>query len=329
LPRGAWERGNFNPYTILAAKSALQITTVILNNMIMNNFIIFGEVLFDHFPGGMKILGGAPFNVAWHLNAFGQNPQFISRVGNDPEGDLIRSSMQKWGMATGFLQTDLNHPTGQVQISLEHGEPSYHIVEDQAYDHIALPAVIPLYQSGILYHGTLATRASQSNKTLAKLKKLHRGKIFVDVNLRQPWWQKVDVINLIEEADWAKLNSDELTALFGNGGDLQTTMALILALTDLEGIIVTCAEQGALALAKNGKGIVRSVSPVLPIEIVDTVGAGDAFSAVSLLGLSLGWELGLTMERGQAFASAIVGRTGAIVDDLGFYQPFKVAWGLM
>jgi fructokinase len=105
----------------------------------MNNITIFGEVLFDHFPDGHEILGGAPFNVAWHLKAFGQNPQSISRVGNDAEGDLVRSNMQNWGMATDFLQTDPSHPTGQVQISIENGDPTCRIVEDQAYDHIALP----------------------------------------------------------------------------------------------------------------------------------------------------------------------------------------------
>jgi pfkB family carbohydrate kinase len=82
-----------------------------------------------------------------------------------------------------------------------------------------------------------------------------------------------------------------LAAFFGNNDDLVTIMSLILANTDLEGIIVTCAEQGAMALDNKGK--LQSVSPVLPIETVDTVGAGDAFSAVILLGLGLGWELGI------------------------------------
>ena len=90
--------------------------------------IIFGEVLFDCFPDGQKILGGAPFNVAWHLQAFKASPLFISRVGNDVEGDQIFRSMRQWGMITDGLQRDPEHPTGQVTVNFVDGEPEYDIV---------------------------------------------------------------------------------------------------------------------------------------------------------------------------------------------------------
>ncbi|MDX1571268.1 MAG: PfkB family carbohydrate kinase, partial [Xanthomonadales bacterium] len=67
---------------------------------------VFGEVLFDHFPDGTRVLGGAPFNVAWHLQALGAEPQLISRVGSDPEGDAVRAAMAEWGMDTATLETD-------------------------------------------------------------------------------------------------------------------------------------------------------------------------------------------------------------------------------
>ena len=73
---------------------------------------VFGEVLFDHFPDGSKVLGGAPFNVAWHLQAFGLSPRFISRVGDDEDGEQIKSAMQAWGMSLSGLQTDRKLPTG-------------------------------------------------------------------------------------------------------------------------------------------------------------------------------------------------------------------------
>ena len=102
----------------------------------MSQVCVFGEVLFDHFPDGSRVLGGAPFNVAWHLQAFGQSPAFISRIGNDPEGDTIRRAMQAWGMRTDSLQIDTKHPTGRVMVELVDGEPAYDIVRPSAWDAI-------------------------------------------------------------------------------------------------------------------------------------------------------------------------------------------------
>jgi fructokinase len=85
---------------------------------------IFGEVLFDHFPDGTRVLGGAPFNVAWHLQAFGQSPLLISRVGSDPEGTQVRAAMRDWSLSSSGLQTDTVHPTGKVTVAFQDGEPT-------------------------------------------------------------------------------------------------------------------------------------------------------------------------------------------------------------
>jgi fructokinase len=287
---------------------------------------IFGEVLFDHFPDGISVLGGAPFNVAWHLQAFGQQPQFISRVGDDATGKLIRSAMQSWGISLDYLQLDSDYPTGQVQVTLIQGEPAYAILPDQAYDHIQMHDLEDNADLGILYHGTLAARSAISRQTLASLKALRPGKIFIDVNLRQPWWHKSDVLSLIKDADWVKLNNHELQALQETGTDLRSTMENFLALYNLEGLIVTLGEAGAYGL--NNKGDFISASPTTTIDVIDTVGAGDAFSAVVLLGLNLGWPLSDTMTKAQQFASAIVKQRGATIVDRGFYEPFTQAWQL-
>ncbi|MEQ1545232.1 carbohydrate kinase [Methyloglobulus sp.] len=285
-----------------------------------NPIIVFGEVLFDHFPNGERVMGGAPFNVAWHTQAFGQTPLFISRVGPDATGSLIRAAMRLWGMNLDFLQQGSIYQTGRVQVTIECGEPSYSILPDQAYDHIQMQGLAGIKHTGILYHGTLATRSPVSRNTLISLKKLHQGRIFIDVNLRQPWWNKSDVLNLIKDADWIKVNLRELQALQDNMADIQTNMEKFLFQYNLEGIIVTCAEKGALALNKAGEFF--SVVPTTSVDVIDTVGAGDAFSAILLLGLNLGWPLGQTMERAQAFASAMTGQRGATVNDLNFYKPF-------
>ena len=95
-----------------------------------------GEVLFDVMPDGTRVLGGAPFNVAWHLHAFGLRPLMITRVGTDDSGDEVLAAMKSLGMDTSGVQRDGAHPTGRVQVELSEGEPTYHILADQAYDHI-------------------------------------------------------------------------------------------------------------------------------------------------------------------------------------------------
>lgn len=101
--------------------------------------VIFGEVLFDCFPDGKRVLGGAPFNVAWHCQAFGMKPLLISRVGNDTPGEEIQQAMADWGMTTAGLQLDLQHPSGVVDVQFVEGEPVYSIVENSAWDFIDKP----------------------------------------------------------------------------------------------------------------------------------------------------------------------------------------------
>ena len=294
----------------------------------MNNksIPIFGEVLFDHFPDGSCVLGGAPFNVAWHLQAFAQQPCFISRVGVDPMGDAIHTAMQDWQMDLSGLQRDKHHPTGTVQVSIEQGEPSYEIVPEQAYDFIAADQLPLNSADGLLYHGSLALRHEVSRQALAVLKQQHRGKLFMDVNLREPWWNKADILALVDDADWVKLNHHELQALQPEAGDLQSAMSRFLTAHQLDGLVVTRGEQGALAI--NAAGESGLVTPTQTVEIVDTVGAGDAFASVLMLGIHLGWPLQATLERAQDFASAMVGRRGATVQDIEFYQPFVDSWML-
>jgi fructokinase len=282
---------------------------------------IFGEVLFDHFPDGKSVLGGAPFNVAWHLQAFGQWPFFISRVGADARGEEVRNAMFNWGMDTGGLQTDDQLPTGRVSIEFNDGEPQYDIVKPCAYDaiqSIALPA-----QCRLLYHGSLALRDAISRQTLAGLQQTRPGLVFVDVNLRPPWWQLRQVQDMVQQADWVKLNADELKVLQPKGTD---TSQELLRHYHLQGLILTRGEAGAEVLTAAGDHF--AVKPQASEDVVDTVGAGDAFASVMILGLANDWPLDVTLERAQAFASALVSRRGATVSDPAFYQDFINAWQL-
>jgi fructokinase len=283
---------------------------------------IFGEVLFDHFPDGNQVLGGAPFNVAWHLQAFGQSPRIVSRVGRDAEGARVRAAMEDWGLATDDLQTDPVRPTGQVAVSFEDGEPSYDIVADCAYDNIEPITAAPCQ---LLYHGSLAARSASSAGALRQLRASGPQTIFVDVNLRTPWWQAGAVHELLQGAHWVKLNSDELALLAGNAtsADPETDFLQRYA---LQGLLVTHGARGAELLLANGERL--QVAPMANNEVVDTVGAGDAFAAVMLLGLLNDWAMPVVLERAQQFAGALVGRRGATVNDREFYQKFSRQWQL-
>jgi len=283
---------------------------------------VFGEVLFDHFPDGSTVLGGAPFNVAWHLQAFGMAPRLVSRVGDDPAGARVRAAMSAWGMTTADLQTDPERPTGRVEVNFNDGEPGYEIVADCAYDHIALVSSAPCR---LLYHGSLAARSPVSARSLLDLRAAGPQTVFIDVNLRPPWWQPGQVRDLLAGADWVKLNSDEL-ALLGDGSGTRGAGQAFLGRYGLQGLLVTRGARGADLLLASGEQI--HVAPLPDTPVVDTVGAGDAFASVMLLGLLSDWPLGTALERAQQFAAALVGRRGATIAEREFYRSFARQWQL-
>jgi fructokinase len=288
--------------------------------------LIFGEALFDCFPDGSEVLGGAPFNVAWHLAAFGAGPVFLSRVGQDALGERINAAMREHGMTTLGLQQDPTHGTGTVQVSLKDGEPTYEILGDRAYDHIEAALLPPLPECALLYHGSLALRQQHSAEALRVLRGRLNPAVFLDVNLRDPWWQKDQLIAMLHGATWVKLNADELELLAPAGDDAESRALQLRERYELEVVFATLGAKGAFALAADSA--ISQVVPASDIPVVDAVGAGDGFASVLILGLLRHWPLQQTLDRAQAFASAIVGQRGATVRDPAFYQPFLADWGL-
>jgi fructokinase len=285
---------------------------------------VFGEVLFDHFPDGRRVLGGAPFNVAWHLQAFGLAPRFVSRVGADAEGEAVLAAMRDWGMDTRFVQVDPQRPTGRVSVRIAGNEPSYDIVADCAYDAIEPPGA-NLPAAGLLYHGSLALRSAVSRAALdTLLRATPPARIFLDVNLRAPWWETESIRAMIHRADWLKLNRDELDTLYPGHSDNRAQASRFLAENGLQGLVLTFGAGGAHAITAGGGDC--QVRPAQTVDVVDTVGAGDAFASVMILGLTRDWPLAQTLERAQQFASRIVGRRGATVHERDFYRPLLDAW---
>ena len=283
---------------------------------------IFGEVLFDQFPDGRRVLGGAPFNVAWHLQAFGEAPVFISRVGADEDGANILGGMQKWGMDVVGMQTDEKLPSGRVQVNIIDNEPQYDIVHPVAWDAIELPQSIPDIK--LLYHGSLALRDDISRRACRRLRDLSPSLVFVDVNLRSPWWDREQVLEGIYDADWVKLNRAELDQLIPGTQQIRLRAEVLLEKFGLQGLLITNGSHGAELLTNTGEYL--ATRPARDILIKDTVGAGDAMASVMLLGILRGWPLEQALERAQEFASAMVGQRGATVQDISFYNAFTDRW---
>nr|WP_320049534.1 carbohydrate kinase [uncultured Desulfuromonas sp.] len=284
---------------------------------------LFGEVLYDCFPGGEQVLGGAPFNVAWHLQALGDAPRFISRVGADPLGERILQAMRDWGMGTESMEIDPDHPTGKVAVQLIDGEPHYDIVPDSAYDFITADAVPALTQNDLLYHGTLGLRNPVARRALDRLIAAGAPKIFLDVNLRAPWWQRDEVLAWLQRATWVKMNQDELALFSAPGETPQAAMARLQQDYELEQLLVTRGAEGVLLRTVDGS--VHSLKPPRAEHIVDTVGAGDAYSAVYLHGLAAGWPVDQLLATAQDFANKIIAMRGATAADPALYQHLTTA----
>ena len=289
--------------------------------------VVFGEVLFDVFPGGEEVLGGAAFNAAWNLKGLGLAPFFISRVGQDRRGDRVLAAMDRWGLRTDGVQVDPERPTGVVEVTVRDGQPTYSIVAHQAYDRIDTDEAMSRLageSAAILYHGTLALRSEPSRRTAEHLRSTLGVPVFVDVNLRAPWWTVEEVDVLLRGSTWAKLNDDEVRSLSPGRVELRAAAAELQERLAIEHLIVTRGEHGAAFYLPDGTAHEVPASPVQRVE--DTVGAGDAFSAVLLLGALRGWSATDMLERAAGYAAEVCKRRGATSLDTGLYEPWRLRW---
>jgi len=283
--------------------------------------VIFGELLFDQFADGTRVIGGAPFNVAWHLQALGQAPLLISAVGQDAAGAEALASMQAWHLSTEAISINAHLPTGEVRVELVDNEPQYDIAHPCAYDAITLET---LPSGALLYHGSLALREAESRAALQQLKTASWQKIVVDVNLRPPWWHIDSLLESLQQADWVKMNQQEYEQI--RAALAVASVPDCVRALQVQGVILTHGASGAEVFTAAGEHL--TVAPESHIEVVDTVGAGDAFAAVMLTGMLQDWPLSTQLHRAQEFATAVVGLRGATTQDPTFYAPFVAAWSL-
>jgi fructokinase len=291
--------------------------------------LVFGEILYDCFPSGEEVLGGAPFNVAWHLQAFGLQPLMISRLGRDTPGDQAQAVMQEWGMTVAGIQRDDEHPTGRVHVTLDAGQPKFEIAHPAAYDFITaerLPAHVH-NDAGLLYHGSLALREDVSREAWLRTVSAFRGSVFFDVNLRDPWWTAQRLCVCLEHTHWLKLNDDEWAVLIREVMDRDPEgmdAGAFFERWPLKGIFVTHGAGGASLILRGGEVYKAEPEPIDRIE--DTVGAGDGFTSVCLCGLLNHWPPETYLRRAVRFASDICRQQGAIRRNRSLYQRHINSW---
>ncbi|MBN9383270.1 MAG: carbohydrate kinase [Chitinophagaceae bacterium] len=245
----------------------------------LHQVVCFGEVLFDIFPSGAEP-GGAPMNVAYHLHKQQKNPALITRIGVDEEGRKLINFFSGRGLGTDHFQVDCEHETGKVYARLNaYNEASYDILMPVAWDFIqwedGLQRVVE--SAGFFVFGSLAARSGVSRETLFRCLEMARCKV-LDINLRAPHFSKRNVEELMSRADLLKLNVAELeliTGWFSNYRSIEDRVRFIADKFSFSGVAVTMGGDGAM-LFMNG---VFARHKGIEVDVVDTVGCGDAFLA--------------------------------------------------
>jgi fructokinase len=239
----------------------------------------FGEILWDVLPGG-KRLGGAPFNVAYHLGQLGVPVRMISSIGNDADGAAIRDLLAEKQVSPDFLQTAAAKPTSMVYAteSAAH-EMQYEIVEDVAWDEIVVtPENSKLVaEAPFFVFGSLSARAPVSRNTLMTLLEQAECAVF-DINLRQPFYSPALITALLEKTSILKINEGELDILsdwLGYSGDTLHKLNAIAGRFSLGEILVTRGANGALVYKEGNHWSCDGIATT----VADTVGSGDAFLA--------------------------------------------------
>ena len=242
----------------------------------------FGEVLWDLLPTG-KIAGGAPMNVAFQANQLGLSAKMVSRVGADDWGAELLDFLNDKGVSTQFVQTDSQHPTGLVNVTLDSkGSPAYEIVQPSAWDFIASDPALhdAVAAADALVFGSLACRSDRTQSTLLELLDVAALRVF-DVNLRRPFFSQNLLDTLLSKADIVKLNDEELAiiaAWHGAVGGETEQMQFLKKKYALDMLVLTKGPQGAACLDDAG----YHTHPGFSVKVHDTIGSGDAFLAAFL-----------------------------------------------
>lgn len=289
--------------------------------------VVLGEVLLDCFPE-YKRIGGAPFNVAFHLWHLGSAVRFLSRIGDDEDGKYLLSFLERRGFPTVDLQIDRMRPTGRVEVRFDdRGDPSFNIVPDAAYDALEpSPDIAEALggQARLLYFGTLIQRTAPGRAALGGLLSCRNPKMrcLVDMNLRPGCYSRETVLFSLSVADILKLNHDELEEVITIcrlDGKTVDNVVDLMTVFGIETVALTMGAGGSRIYA--GEGVVEA-KPGLVQDFQNSVGAGDGFAAILALGHLNGWPPERILNHATAFASRICAIDGAVPESDAFYQDF-------
>ena len=290
----------------------------------MSDFYSFGEILWDCLPSG-RHAGGAPFNVTAHLAQLGVSVSLISAVGQDTLGDEILAVAQDKGVNVDFVsRVRIGLQTGTVLVTVDaNGNATYELVQPAAWDEIRVPdeAIRAVAQARAFAFGSLAGRSPYNLEQLDGLLAVKGPLKFFDVNLRPPFADLNLVVQLAKRADVLKLNDGEvgrLASWLKTGGDTANTprsaeavaaaCAVVAEATNASRICVTMAEEGA-ALWERGQPVVTAPAPHVVVR--DTVGAGDAFMAGLMVGLTSGVAPAKVLENSCRLGAYVASHNGA------------------
>ena len=272
-----------------------------------------GEMLWDVFPEGKK-LGGAPLNFSHHCGQLGASAHPVSAVGADADGAEIRQILASKNLPDAQVQTDTAHPTGRVNVTLQNGKPTYEILAEVAWDYIRFDQNLRdlASRADVVCFGSLAQRSPVSCATIQAFLKAMRPqalRIF-DVNLRQNFYSKEILETSLRHANIFKLSDEELPTLarfFDLTGQVLNQLQALRGMFDLRLVAYTRGGEGSLLVTANE----TSDHPGIPTEVVDTVGAGDSFTATLCMGLLQNLPLAEINRRACQVASFVCSQSGA------------------
>jgi len=284
----------------------------------MNNNVVvgMGEALWDVLPEGKKI-GGAPANFAYHVSQFGLPSCVVSAVGDDALGaEIIENFNSK---ALKHLIEKVPYPTGTVQVEIDQaGVPQYEIKENVAWDNIPYTAHLEqlAQRTNAVCFGSLAQRNVVSRNTINRfldaMPQDGNPLIVFDVNLRQGFYNKEILCNSMKRCNILKINDEELVTIsrmFGYPGiDLQDKCWILLGKYNLKMLILTCGINGSYVFTPGNV----SFQPTPKVDVADTVGAGDSFTAAFISCILKGMNVTDAHKRAVQTSAFVCTRQGAM-----------------
>ena len=274
-----------------------------------------GELLWDVLPDSEQ-LGGAPINFAYHVSALGAEAVAISTIGNDSRGNIALKELQNRGVNTSYISVLEQFPTGYVTARVDDkGIATYEFPDDVAWDHLAINIAAQQCAAELnaICFGTLAQRSDSARLTIQRYLETTSAKTVkvCDLNLRQNFYSRTTIETSLRLSTVLKLNDDELTfvsSLFLLDGAEHEQLEALRKYFDLELVILTKGSNGSILITEGEISRHQGIAT----EIVDTIGAGDSFTAAVVTGLLLNKTLDEINEKANRLAAYVCSQSGAM-----------------